>query len=201
MKTWFGAAALLLACSACGPSVAQFTVLSEGTGEAVVTHINHAIGNRYTFGLMDPVDVGKVSQLLEGSYTGTTTLTGGQEVLIYATAAGDVLLSHSGVGDALEFTWGDDTDLAAAPVLSLRLPLKLGAAWRTFDEKGTPFYEYRVEQLERVTVPAGTFDTARVAQLNLRQGTQVNRWYTQEVGLVQRNQSLLFAYTLAPEAK
>lgn len=189
---------LLMALGGCGPGVAQYRVLDEGTGEPVVKHINRAVGSRYLFGLMDTM--GKVSGLSEASYTGHTTLTGGPEVLVYGTADGDVFLEYSADG-LLEFTWGDDSDVVTSPVLSLRLPLKLGSAWRTFDEKGTPFYEYRVEAVERVTVPAGTFDTARVAQLNLRQGTQVNRWFTEDIGLVQRNESLLFSWSLSPESK
>ncbi len=190
---------LLVVLSGCGPGASQYRVLSEGTGEAVVTHINHAIGSRYFFGLVG--DEGKVKQFAEASYTGRTTLTGGPEVLVYATPDGDVFLEYAGVDDALQYTWGDSTDLGDAPVLSMRLPLRLGTAWRTFDAKGTPFYEYRVEAVERVTVPAGTFETARLAQLNLRAGTQVNRWYANDVGLVQRNESLLFSYTLAAETR
>lgn len=192
---------LLLACvalgAACGPGAGLYTVLDEGSGEPLVTHVNHAVGSRYVFGLMGTD--GTVTGLSDAAYTGTTTLTGGPDVLVYATPDGDVFLEVSADGN-LTFTWGSQGDLATAPQLLLRLPLRLGTRWRTVDEKGTPFYEFRVEAAERVTVPAGTFDTARLTQLNLRQGTQVNRWYAQDVGLVQRNESLLFSYTLAPEA-
>lgn len=188
--TW---AALLL--TACGPAAAQYKILDDGSGPAAVSRITHTIGSRYVFGLMDAQ--GAVSAINEASYTGHTTLTGGPEVVVYGTPDGDVFLQFT---DSLEFTWGDDSGLADSPVLSMRLPLKLGTRWRTFDAKGTPFYEYRVEALERVTVPAGTFDTARLVQLNLRQGTQVNRWFTDDVGLVQRENSLLFSYSLASES-
>jgi|GEM_PF-3071343 hypothetical protein len=189
---------LALLVTACGPGNAQYTILDEGSGEPIVTHIRRTVGSRFLFGQM--TTDGKVGALGEASYTGHVTLTDGPEVLVYGTLDGDVFLQYSGLDDALEFTWGDSTSLADAPVLSMRLPLKLGTRWRTFDAKGTPFYEYRVETVERVTVPAGTFDTARLTQLNLRAGTQVNRWFTNDVGLVQRNESLLFSYSLAPEA-
>ena len=185
----------LLLC-ACGPGGGLFTVLDEGTGEPVVTHINRAVGSSYVFGLMDAT--GKVSSTSNAAYTGHTTLTGGPEVLVYSTPDGDVFLEHSADGNQ-EFVWGSNGDLATAPQLAIRLPLRLGTRWRTNDEKGTAFYEFRVETVERVTVPAGTFDTAKLVQLNLRQGTQVDRWYAQDVGLVQRNQSLLFSYSLAQE--
>lgn len=181
----------------CGPGASLFTVLDEGTGEPAVTSVNRAIGSSYVFGILDPQ--GQVSALNAAAYTGRTTLTGGPEVLVYATPSGDVFLELA-AGGSQEFVWGSTGDLTSAPQLALRLPLRLGTRWRTFDEKGTPFYEYRVELLERVTVPAGTFDTAKLVQLNLRQGTQVDRWYTQDVGLVQRNDSLLFSYSLASEA-
>lgn len=194
LRSW-GLTLVLL--SGCGPGAGLYTVLDEGQGEPVVTHINRAVGSSYLFGVMGAD--GQVVTLNHAAYTGHTTLTGGPEVLVYATPAGDVFLELSADGNE-ELVWGSNGDLATAPQLALRLPLRLGTRWRTNDEKGTPFYEYRVELIERVAVPAGTFEAAKLVQLNLRQGTQVDRWYAQDVGLVQRDESLLFSYSLAPEA-
>lgn len=188
---------LVVALSGCGPGAGLFTVLDEGQGEPVVTHVNRAVGSSYVFAVMDAQ--GTVARLNPAAYTGHTTLTDGPEVLVFATPDGDVFLELSADGNQ-EFVWGSNGDLATAPQLALRLPLRLGSRWRTTDEKGTPFYEYRVEVIERITVPAGTFEAAKLVQLNLRQGTQVDRWYAQDVGLVQRNESLLFSFSLAPEA-
>ena len=182
---------------ACGPAgAAKFTVVNPGKGDAVVTNINHAIGSRFTYGLMED---GKLTPLEgDGVYTRKVTLTGGAEVVVYSTPDDDVYLQFDGDD---EYTWGSTTDLADSPVLSLKLPLKQDLEWETADQNGTPFYRYRVEAIERVAVPAGTFLTARTVQLNLRQKTVVTRWYTQEVGMVQRNNSVLLRYSLAQEAK
>ncbi len=99
-----------------------------------------------------------------------------------------------------EFVWGGSSDLSSGGILQIKLPLKQDLEWETADEKGTPWYRYRVEAIERIDTPAGTFTTARTLQLNLRDSSSVTRWYADEVGLVQRNNSVLLRYQLTREA-
>lgn len=180
---------------ACGPGggVAPFRIVNAGTGDAVVTQVNRVVGTRLTYGLMTD---GKLTPLGDAVYTRRITLTNGPEVVVYSTPDEDVYIQMTNDG---EYTWGGNTDLAESPVLSLKLPLKQDLEWETYDAKGTPFYHYKVEAIERVDVPAGTFTTARVIQLNLRQSTTVTRWYAQDVGMVQRNNSILLRYELVKE--
>jgi hypothetical protein len=181
---------LLLLC-ACGSGVGRYSVINGGTGDAVVSTINTTVGSRFTFGLL-------VDQKLQGlgadsAYTRHITLTSGDDVVVYTTGDEDVYVESTGDG---QLTWGGSSGVVASPILSIKLPLKQDLEWETYDEKGVPFYRYRVEAVERVDVPAGTFLTARTLQLNLRTSTSVTRWYADEVGLVQRSDSLLLAYEL-----
>jgi hypothetical protein len=193
---------LTLACGPSGTANAKFTIVNQGTGEPLVSKINHAIGTRYTYAVLqsDATDPTKVTvNGLSGDavYTRKITLDQGPEVLVYSTPLEDVYIEVVPDG---ELTWGGNTQIASAPILNLKLPLKQDLEWETSDEKGTPFYRFRVEASERIDVPAGTFQTARVLQSNLRQGTSVTRWFAEEVGMVQRNNSVLLRYELNREA-
>lgn len=186
-------ALLLLAACACGPGSggARYAIVNPGTGEAIVSTINTVIGSRFTFGLL-------INQQLQGlgadsAYTRHVTLSSGPEVVVYSTPDEDVFIEPTADG---QLTWGGTSGVLPSAILSIKLPLKQDLEWETYDEKGVAFYHYRVEAVERVDVPAGTFVTARTLQLNLRTSTSVTRWYADEVGLVQRSDSLLLAYEL-----
>lgn len=187
-----------LAVVACGPpssaASAKVTVLNPGKGDPLVTAINHGLGSRYTFGL---VEGGRLTPVVDASYTRKITLTQGPEVVVYSTELEDIFIEPTAEG---EYVWGGSSGVVVAPVLSIKLPLKQDLEWETADENGVPFYHYRVEAQERVDVPAGTFLAARTLQLNLRSSTAVTRWYAEEVGLVQRENSLLLRYELTREA-
>jgi hypothetical protein len=191
---------LALACcfgAACGPpssaSSAKVTVVDPGYGEPFVAAINHGLGSRYTFGV---VEAGRLAPVVDASYTRTITLTQGPQVVVYSTALEDIFIEPTAEG---EYVWGGSSGLVQMPVLSIKLPLKQDLEWETADENGVPFYHYRVEAQERVDVPAGTFLAARTVQLNLRTSVAVTRWYAEEVGLVQRDNSLLLRYELTRE--
>ncbi len=189
---------LFVMLAACGPGAgnAKYVIINGGTGDDVVKTINTTVGSRYTFGLVQ-------DQVLRGlgadsAYTRRTTLSQGPEVVVYSTTDEDVYLEPTADG---QLTWGGSSGVLASAILSIKLPLKQDLEWETYDEKGVAFYRYRVEAVERVDVPAGTFLTARTVQLNLRTSTSVTRWYADEVGLVQRSNSLLLAYELNRSAR
>jgi hypothetical protein len=184
---------LVLVGSACGPGAgpARYSIVNLGTGEAIVKTINTTVGSRFTFGLV-------VDQQLRGlgadsAYTRRITLSSGVEAVVYSSPDEDVYVEPTGDG---QLTWGGSSGVLPSAILSIKLPLKQDLEWETYDEKGVPWYHYQVEAVERVDVPAGTFVAARTLQLNLRTSTSVTRWYADEVGLVQRSNSLLLAYEL-----
>lgn len=182
---------------ACGPGPggagkAKFTILNEGKGDPVVTKINRQIGSRFSFALLQ---MGKLQGLgADTFYTKNITLDQGANVVVYSTPDEDVYIESASEGD---FIWGGSSGVLTAPQLNVRLPLKQDSEWETADENGVPFYRFRVEAIERIDVPAGTFMAARTLQINLKGGgAPVTRWYAEEVGLVQRNESILLRYEL-----
>jgi hypothetical protein len=189
---------LLLSCGPGpgGAGKAKFTILNEGKGDAVVTNINRSIGSRFSFALLD---MGKLKGLgADSAYTRNITLEQGANVVVYSTHDEDVYIESASDGD---FIWGGSLGILSAPQLNVRLPLKQDLEWETADENGVPFYRFKVEAIERIDVPAGTFVTARTLQINLKGGgAPVTRWYAEDVGLVQRNESILLRYQLNSEA-
>jgi hypothetical protein len=178
---------------ACGPGAgnARYVIVNAGKGDDIVKTINTTVGSRFTFGLVQ-------DQLLRGlgadsAYTRRITLSQGPEVVVYSTSDEDVYVEPTPDG---QLTWGGSGGVQPSGILSIKLPLRQDLEWETYDEKGVPWYHYQVEAVERVDVPAGTFLAARTIQLNLRTSTSVTRWYADEVGLVQRSNSLLLAYEL-----
>lgn len=186
--------ALALALVACGPpgsESARFRVLEAGAGDALVSRINREVGTRHTLS----TDEG----LLESVITRRQRLESGAEVAVISTPQGELLVQPLPDG---ELSWGTADETSDSPILTLRLPLRLGLRWETADARGVPFYEFHVTAAEEVVVPAGRFATARVQQHNLRTGELADRWYADDVGQVQRASpaAVLVRYTLVTEA-
>lgn len=190
---------LALALVACGPpgsEQARFRVLEPGTGAPVVTRINRNVGTRQTLVARNPVN--GQDQALEGVISGRQVLGSGAEVAVYSTPDGELLIQTTPEG---ELAWGTAEEPEDSPILTVKLPLRLGLRWDTSDGRGVPFYEFHVTAAEEVIVPAGRFDTARVQQVNLRTGEVIDRWYAEDVGQVQRANpaAVLLRYVLVTE--
>lgn len=191
---------LPLALAACGPpgsELARFRVLEPGSGEPVVTRINRNVGTRQTL-LAEDASRGD-DAALEGVISRRQVLASGAEVAVYSTPGAELLIQTTPDG---ELSWGTAEETDDSPILTVKLPLRLGLRWDTADARGVPFYEFHVTALEAVVVPAGRFDTARVQQVNLRTGEVSERWYAEDVGQVQRANpaAVLLRYALVTEA-
>lgn len=177
--------ALAAAASACGPSgssASTVKVLSDGDGDAVVKTLDATPGLRLEY-----VVAGSslaVPTASEVSFAPPFQLTNGVTVAVMVTDTEDVYVEEAAGG---RYFWGaDDTGLLDTPLLEVKLPLKANTEWETGDAATPNWYRYRVEAVEALELPGGSFTTARLLQVNTKTGDRVTRWYAERVGLVAR---------------
>lgn len=173
----------LIALTACGPaggaSISIFSLTTPGEGEDVMKHLHDAPADRRLYAVFaDLVTAG------ETYFDGTVQIPGGPLASRYVTEGQVIYQEQTAEG---LYYWGSSSgDLMATPLVELSYPLKLNRAWTTGTATYPRWYQYRVEAVETVETPAGTFKTARVVMHNSRAYSTVTRWYADEIGLVQR---------------
>jgi len=174
---------LLLSLVACGPadgsSASIFELASPGDGEDLVKHIHDSPGDRRLYAVL-----AETMSAAETYYDGMVQIPGGPLASRYVTEGQTLYQEQTAEG---LYYWGSSGgDLLVNPLVELSYPLKLNRAWSTGDSIYPRWYQYRVEAIETIETPAGTFRTARVVMYNTRANSTVTRWYADEIGLVQR---------------
>jgi hypothetical protein len=181
--------ALLLSawlCAACGPpsseGFAVFELINAGEGEPLLRHLNFSQVARWTYAISDVKNDQFYAE--DTFYSGTVTLENGVVANRYVTGLQVIYQEETEAG---QYLWGSsDGDLFERPITQLSYPLRANREWKTGTVETPDLYRYRVERVETLETPAGTFVATRVLQLNTDTTELVTRWYVEDVGMVQR---------------